>query len=105
MQSMLVSGADAASSTSQARTTSLTVENIPIQLVDQGAGTCPPSEARAKRARAPASGRPDGSVTSPVIRMPRDRRTVGSEASVASHMTRTFPGYAKGNSISRHSAA
>jgi pimeloyl-ACP methyl ester carboxylesterase len=38
MQSMLVSGTSASNSTLPARITSLTVENIPIQIVDQGTG-------------------------------------------------------------------
>ncbi len=38
MQSMLISGASAPNSTAPARITSLTVENIPIQIIDQGAG-------------------------------------------------------------------
>ena len=38
MQSTLVSGTGASGSTTPARTTSLTVENIPIQIVDQGTG-------------------------------------------------------------------
>jgi pimeloyl-ACP methyl ester carboxylesterase len=39
MQSMIVSDTSATSSTLQARTKSLTVENIPIQIIDQGTGT------------------------------------------------------------------